>query len=461
MASIQIFAPTTQKSKETEQKNKRRKTSASNDDAEETKQDVLEKVKSFKDLKLAPWLVNQCRAMGINTPTPVQANCIPVILNGQDCIGYAKTGSGKTAAFALPMLQCLGTDPYGVYGLVLTPSRELAFQIGEQFHVLGSAISLREIVVVGGVDMMKQSLELSRLPHVIIATPGRLADHITNAHSISLNRVAVLVLDEADRLLSNSTLQDDLDVIFDALPKKRQTLLFSATKLENISHPILDGLEQPFEYEAESSTATVAELKQEYILMPSQVRLPYFINLLKHLDSSDSCIVFTSTCRSCEEITIVMKELEFECTSLHSEMSQANRLASLGKFRSGFVQYLIATDVASRGLDIAPVKMVINFNVPLDPKDYIHRVGRTARAGKYGRAVTLVSERDVALLQAVEAKTGVKMSGYHGLAEKDVLKTLNKINIARRKAALQLLESGFLEKRKKRKQRRAKAMKDA
>ena len=185
--------------------------------------------------------------------------------------------------------------------------------------------------------------------------------------------------------------------------------------------------------------------------MPSHVRYCYFFNVISKLPVGQSAIIFTSTCRSCEELALTLKEMDYPCVSLHSQMSQHNRLASLGKFRSGFIKYLVATDVASRGLDIAPVRTVINFNTPKAANDYIHRVGRTARAGRGGRAITMVSERDVSLLQAIEEKVGIKMPAYDALPEEEeVLKMLSKVNSARRAANLQLTEMEFGERKKKR-----------
>lgn len=326
---------------------------------------------------------------------------------GHDTYGVAKTGSGKTATFAVPILQRLAKDPFSVFAVVLTPTRELAFQIADQFAALGKPIGLRQATIVGGLDFVKQGVELTRRPHLIVATPGRLADHISSRGSFSLARVKVLVYDEADRLLQNESFANDLGTIVAALPKLRQTLLFTATPLQPDS-PFIAGLRKPLHsFTVRSATATVASLKQDYVLMPSHVRHCYFVSLVRDLTQSGSegsCIVFTSTCQSCAELALLLEEMEVPCAPLHSEMSQSDRLSSLGKFRSNYVRVLVATDVASRGLDIAPVKVVVNFNVPKAVDDYIHRVGRTARAGRGGRAVTLMSEHDVELIHAIENK---------------------------------------------------------
>lgn len=371
------------------------------------------------------------------------------LLEGQDCIACAKTGSGKTAAFALPMLQRLAKDPYGIFGVILTPTRELAFQISEQLRALGKPMGLRDAVIVGGLDMMKQAQELAHRPHIIVATPGRLADHLQSTDTVSLARVKVLVLDEADRLLTNSTLQTDLATIFAALPATRQTLLFSATMPKELPTNIT--LREPvFRYEAESATATVDQLVQEYLFIPSQVRHCYLLEVVKTLEAETTAIIFTSTCRSCAEIELVLRELDFRCVALHSMMPQSQRIGSLAKFRSGLIPILIATDVASRGLDIPTVKTVINFNVPKNPDDYIHRVGRTARAGRGGKALTLIGERDVELVHAIEARTGAAMTLCTTVDEKNVLAAMTEVAMARRAASLQMIEQGFDEAAKAR-----------
>ena len=271
--------------------------------------------------------------------------------------------------------------------------------------------------------MMQQSLDLAQSPHVIIATPGRLADHMANTSTVSFKRVQILVLDEADRLLGNESFEPDLDTIMERLPASRQTLLFSATPIEE-ECGVTNAMHKPvFQHTIDSSTATVAELKQEYVLMPSHVRHCYFMNVIEELDENHSAIIFTSTCRSCEELTLLLRELGTPCVSLHSQLSQKERLAGLSQFRSGYVKFLIATDVASRGLDIAPVRTVVNFNVPKAVNDYIHRVGRTARAGRGGKAITLISENDISLLKAIEDKVGVTMTAKESITEVEILKS--------------------------------------
>ncbi|XP_064390499.1 probable ATP-dependent RNA helicase DDX49 [Halichondria panicea] len=409
---------------------------------------------SFPSLGLSDWLVGQVNAVGIKDPTPVQVNCIPPILEGRDCIGCSKTGSGKTAAFALPILHRLSEDPYGVFALVLTPTRELAYQIAEQFRVFGSHIGLKDVVVVGGIDMMKQGLSLAKKPHIVIATPGRLADHLANTDTVSLKRIKFLVLDEADRLLDPS-FEEALEVIFDHLPKKRQTLLFSATLTDTIGRLREVATNEPFCWEAPREEATVEELDQKYVLMPAKVKDCYLIYLMEHLHNEEkkTLILFTPTCRSCQVYSILLRNLDYPCVALHSILSQSQRLASLNKFKSGHVRILVATDVASRGLDIPTVDVVVNVNIPASSKDYIHRVGRTARAGRGGLALSLVTQYDIDRLKSIEENIKTTLTEYDS-KESEVLKLLNSVNVAKREVEIRLGDTDFGERRKINKRKR-------
>uniref|UniRef100_A0A8C6PPK4 RNA helicase n=1 Tax=Nothobranchius furzeri TaxID=105023 RepID=A0A8C6PPK4_NOTFU len=376
------------------------------------------------DLGLSDWLVKQCKHLGINKPTPVQENCVPAILEGRDCLGCAKTGSGKTAAFVLPVLQKLSEDPYGIFCLVLTPTRELAYQIAEQFRVLGKPLGLRDCIIVGGMDMVSQAVELSNQPHIVVATPGRLADHIRSSNTFNMAKIKFLILDEADRLLEQgcTDFTKDLEVILGILPAKRQTLLFSATL-----------------------TDTLQELKMTY---KSKLKTKFWM-----FNS------FTQTCKFCQNsdsggiLTMMLQKFYFPTISLHSMMKQKQRFANLAKFKASVYKILIATDVAARGLDIPTVQVVINHNTPGLPKIYIHRVGRTARAGRNGVSITLVTQYDIHLVHAIEEQTNTKLKDYP-VKEKDVLKILTQVNVTRRECEIRLESTDFDEKKEinKRKQ---------
>ncbi|KAI8926742.1 P-loop containing nucleoside triphosphate hydrolase protein [Entophlyctis helioformis] len=398
--------------------------------------------KSFAQIGLNEWLVDALKALSIRQPTEIQQACIPHILNGRDVIGGAKTGSGKTAAFALPILQKLSEDPFGVFALVLTPTRELAFQIAEQFRVLGTGINLRQSVVVGGLDMMTQAIEMSRKPHVIVATPGRLVDHIrSSSNAIHFKRIKFLVLDEADRLLDDN-FAEDLEVILGELPKTRQTLLFTATMSDEIQALQESSTKPPFVYECAERYSTVDKLDQKYVLMSSNVRDAYLAHVVREMLNDKTIIIFASKGRTCETIRLMFKELGLKSTALHGQMSQNDRLGSLAKFKSGIVPILIATDVGSRGLDIPTVQVVLNYELPADATDYVHRVGRTARAGRGGLSLSFVTERDVAIVENIESKSKTKMTEFE-VPESDVLDILNEVNLAKRVASMQLLDNNF------------------
>ncbi|XP_026775339.2 probable ATP-dependent RNA helicase DDX49 [Pangasianodon hypophthalmus] len=406
---------------------------------------------TFASLGLSEWLVNQCKQMGISRPTPVQENCMPAILEGRDCMGCAKTGSGKTAAFVLPVLQKLSEDPYGIFCLVLTPTRELAYQIAEQFRALGKPLGLRDCIIVGGMDMVTQGLELSKKPHVVVATPGRLADHIRSSDTFDMKRLRFLILDEADRLLEQgcTDFTKDLEVILSIVPAKRQTLLFSATLTDTLQELKSIAMNKPFFWEHKSEVRTVEELDQRYILTPEKVKDAYLVNLIqKFQDEHDdwSIMIFTNTCKNCQILTMMLREFKFPAIALHSMMKQRQRFANLAKFKSNIFKILIATDVAARGLDIPTVQVVINHNTPGLPKIYIHRVGRTARAGRNGVSITLVTQYDIHLVSAIEEQIQAKLKEYP-VQEKEVLKILTQVNVTRRQCEIKLEATDFDEKK--------------
>ncbi|KDN50980.1 hypothetical protein RSAG8_00609, partial [Rhizoctonia solani AG-8 WAC10335] len=439
---------------------------------------------TFASLGVKPSLIASLDAMSIRKPTPVQVGCLPSIISGRDCIGNAKTGSGKTMAFAIPILQKLSEDPYGIYALVLTPTRELAFQISEQFVVLGGSLNLRTAVIVGGMDMMEQALELGRRPHVVVATPGRLVDHMdSNGDEWSLSRLKFLVLDEADRLLTD-TFAEDLAKILSKTPKERQTCLFTATwtpAVENLADATPQhGKQKPFVYRMTDSVETVGTLKQHYLLVPSHVREPYLFYALCNPPESIAhmrvappephkpshkpkkvnkafrppkidedavkqpppTIIFVSKPRTAAYLAKLLQTLGIRTTALHSRLKQRERLNSLNLFRSRVVAVLISTDVGARGLDIADVALVVNWDFPSAPEEYTHRVGRTARAGRNGMAISFVTERDEEKIHKVEARIGTSLTELI-LPEGKVLEGLNAVSTAKRIANMELHDSEF------------------
>ncbi|MCJ1284352.1 putative RNA helicase [Xylographa opegraphella] len=388
---------------------------------------VVDAKSSFASLEVCPWLVVSLAAMAIRRPTAIQKGCIPEILAGRNVIGGSRTGSGKTVAFAVPILQKWAEDPMGIFALVLTPTRELALQIFEQFQAISAPQALKAVLITGGTEMRSQALALSQRPHVVIATPGRLADHITTSgnDTISgLRRTRVVVLDEADRLLASGlgSMLPDVETCLSALPpsEERQTCLFTATVTPEVMalKALPRAKDRPPIYICEvdtgSSLAVPSTLSQLYLQVPLTYREAYLHILLltpRNL-ARKSVIVFCNRTATANLLERLLRGLEHRVTSLHSLLPQHERTSNLARFRASAARILIATDVASRGLDIPEVDLVVNYDIPRNPDDYIHRVGRTARAGRKGEAITMVGQRDVELVLAIEARVGKKMVEY-------------------------------------------------
>lgn len=365
---------------------------------------------SFAELGVVEELCSSCRQLGWSKPSKIQIEAIPIALKGKDVIGLAETGSGKTAAFALPILQSLLNSPQGLFALVLTPTRELAYQISEQFEALGSGIGVKCAVIIGGMDMMTQSIMLAKKPHIVIATPGRLVDHLENTKGFSLRSLKYLVMDEADRIL-NMDFEDEVDKILSIIPKERNTYLFSATMTKKVQKLQRASLQNPVKVEITNKYATVDKLQQSYIFIPQKFKECYLVYILNEL-AGNSFMIFCSTCSNTTRISIILRNLGLNAIPLHGQMSQNKRLGSLNKFKSNDYSILVSTDVASRGLDIPHVDVVVNYDIPTHSKDYIHRVGRTARAGRSGKAVTFVTQYDVELYQRIEFLIGKKLPKF-------------------------------------------------
>jgi len=412
---------------------------------------------TFRRLGLDRWLEEVCSSLGMKIPTPVQEACIPPILRGQDCIGSAETGSGKTAAFVLPILHALGRDPVASYALILEPARELAFQIAEQVRALGAPMGVREVVVVGGLDPVAQLTALSKKPHVIIATPGRLVEILQSTGSdrvLDLRRVRVVVLDEADRLL-DPAFEEELDLLFASLNSRRQTLLFSATITPSLEKIQRMNLDRVFRFSATArSLETVENLQQTYLFIPDRVKDCYLSYLLRKKYSEISTIVFVGRCDTCELVARTLTSLGIQSVALHSQIKQDARLGILNSFRNSVNRVMIATDVASRGLDIPWVGLVINYNIPSAPDTYVHRVGRTARAGRCGRAINLITQYDVDLVRVIEDKIDRKLELESGIIEREVLQSISEVFKARRVARLEMVDSGFMDRVDKRRKRK-------
>jgi ATP-dependent RNA helicase RhlE len=375
---------------------------------------------NFSELGLTPALLSACESLGYKTPTPIQSKAIPNILTGQDLIGCAETGTGKTAAFLLPIIQRISERSLpGVRVLVLAPTRELALQIEKNYKELNTAKSNRSVVVMGGTNIKTQIAELRRGANVVIATPGRLLD-LTERGAIDLSHIEVLVLDEADRMLDMGFLPA-IRRILALLPAKRQTLLFSATMSGDIEQLARSTMKQPklVEVSRRGSAATLVE--QTAYMVALESKTPLLLALLeKERQQFERVLIFTRTRRGAERISHILKARDHTVNRIHADRSQSQRETALRDFRNGRARVLVATDIAARGLDVEDVSHVINYDVPSAPEDYVHRVGRTGRAGNQGKAITIVAPVDELSMRAIERLTGqgvkrVVPEGFGGL----------------------------------------------
>ena len=362
---------------------------------------------SFSNLSLAEPLARAVADMGYESMTPIQAQAIPVVLTGKDVMGAAQTGTGKTAAFSLPLLQRLlkhenaSTSParHPVRALVLLPTRELADQVAQQVKLYAKYTNLRSAVVFGGMDMKPQTLELKRGVEVLVATPGRLLDHIEAKNAV-LNQVEYVVLDEADRMLDIGFLPD-LQRILSYLPKQRTTLLFSATFSPDIRRLANSYLNDPVTIEVAPPNATASNVEQHFYSVNDEDKRRALRQIVRQRGLTQA-FVFVNSKLGCARLARSLEHEGMKTTALHGDKSQDERLKALESFKKGEVDLLVATDVAARGLDIKDVPAVFNFDVPFNAEDYIHRIGRTGRAGASGLAVTFVSSNDGRLVADLE-----------------------------------------------------------
>jgi len=359
---------------------------------------------SFESLGLRPELLSAIAAQGYTAPTPIQTGAIPVIFEGCDLLAGAQTGTGKTAAFALPIVQRLGESPprqkrRAPRALVLVPTRELAAQVSEQMNAYARRLSLRSTMIYGGVTIQAQIERLHRGVDIVVATPGRLLDHAERG-TVDLSRIEFLVLDEADRMLDLGFI-DDIKKVAEYLPVKRQTLLFSATYSQSIKQLADELLDHPRRIEvARSNIAADAVAQAVYEVERSRKR--EMISFLIRNGGWNQVLVFARTRYGADKLTEELLYDGIKAAAIHSNKSQSIRTRTLAEFKRGELRVLVATDVAARGLDIERLPHVVNYDLPQVPEDYVHRIGRTGRAGEDGVAISLVSPEEKPLLVAIE-----------------------------------------------------------
>jgi ATP-dependent RNA helicase RhlE len=373
----------------------------------------------FSTLGLSDPIMQGVQAAGYTVPTPIQSLAIRPAVAGRDIIGLAQTGTGKTAAFVLPLLNTLaaGSAERGRHAppraLVLTPTRELAQQIHKAVDTYGRFLTLRSIAVYGGVDMTKQLKLISRGVDIVIATPGRLLDHIQR-HSIDLSAVRVLVLDEADRMLDMGFIRDVRNIIA-RVPADRQTMLFSATMPEEIESLASEVLRDPETVEAGERRNPVETIEQHFYSVQPDAKAALLVHAIEH-EKMESVLVFTRTKHGADKIARRLDRARISTAAIHSNRTQGQRDRALESFKRGAIRVLVATDIAARGIDVNGISHVINLDIPQQAEDYIHRIGRTGRAGAEGDAITFITREDAQYLRRIEKYTGkhIAVRSYPG-----------------------------------------------
>lgn len=354
------------------------------------------KTLGFSSLGIAPAILSKLEKLNYKNPTPIQQQAIPVAIQGKDLVGVAQTGTGKTLAFGIPMIQRLHNTKNR--GLVVLPTRELALQVDEVLRKIGSDMGIRTAVLIGGTAMWPQKKDLARDPRIIIATPGRLIDHLEQK-TLRLDDVTIAVLDEADRMLDMG-FAPKIHRIFQALPRDRQTMLFSATLPPEIVRVAAAQMKLPIRVEVAPSGTTAEKVTQEIFVIPKESKVQLVEKLLQQY--SGSTLIFTRTKFGAKKLSRIVREMGHTAAELHSNRSLNQRKDALEGFKFGKYRVLIATDIASRGIDVTGIELVLNFDLPTNAEDYVHRIGRTARAGAGGHAISLVTPDQRGELRDIE-----------------------------------------------------------
>ncbi|MGA9290014.1 MAG: DEAD/DEAH box helicase, partial [Anaerobacillus sp.] len=359
-------------------------------------------MKKFQDLGLSNTLIEAVNQMGFEETTPIQAGTIPLALEGKDVIGQAQTGTGKTAAFGIPMIEKIDTSLSHVQGIILAPTRELAVQVAEELNRIGQAKGVRALPIYGGQSIVHQIKALKKRPQLVVATPGRLIDHMERK-TIRLSEVSFVVLDEADEML-NMGFIEDIEKILKGVPNERQTLLFSATMPKRIALLAEKFMSKPETVRTKSKEMTVPAIEQHYYEVRDSKKFDILCRLLD-TQSPELAIVFARTKKRVDEVSEGLKKRGYMAEGIHGDLPQGKRDQVIKQFKDSTIDIMVATDVAARGLDISGVTHVYNFDIPQDPESYVHRIGRTGRAGKSGLASTFITPREYDHLKVIEKIT--------------------------------------------------------
>ena len=358
---------------------------------------------TFYGLGIAPAILKRLDALQFVQPTPIQYKAIPIGIRGEDLIGIAQTGTGKTLAFSIPMIQRISATKS--QGLVVCPTRELALQVEETLRKVGATFGLKTAVIIGGANMNNQVRSLKAKPHVIVATPGRLIDHLEQ-RTVSLSQMGILVLDEADRMLDMG-FAPQLKKIMAALPNQRQTMLFSATMPAKIAQIARQYMAKPLRVEVAPSGTTAEQVEQELFVVPRHQKMSLLEQLL--MEYKGTILVFSRTKHGAKKITRVLHKKGHTAAEIHSNRSLSQRRQALDGFKSGRYRILVATDIAARGIDVTEIELVINYDLPDNSEDYVHRIGRTGRAGNAGRAISFACPEQGRDVQAIEKLINIRL----------------------------------------------------
>lgn len=361
----------------------------------------------FDELGIESKIVKALNQMGFEEPTPIQEKCVPLVLEGKDIIGQAQTGTGKTAAFGIPLVQKVEENNRAVQAIILTPTRELAIQVAGEIRKIGKLKNIRPLPIYGGQLIGHQIRALNQGTQIVVGTPGRVLDHLRRK-TLSLDAVRTLILDEADEMLDMGFIED-IEKIVSSVPGDRQTLLFSATMPYEIKKLSQRYMKSPINVAIARGDVSVPLIEQRYYKILERDKLDGFCRILDQ-EEVELGIVFCRTKKGVDELTDTLQARGYMAEALHGDLSQAQRDKVMQKFRETSVELLIATDVAARGIDVENVSHVINYDIPQDPESYVHRVGRTGRAGKTGIAITLVTPREIKQLLAIQKQTKVKLT---------------------------------------------------
>ena len=408
-------------------------------------------VDSFDDMKLEKWIKKVIAYLSYKNPTIVQKYIIPEILNDKSVIAISKTGTGKTASFCLPILSELSKDPYGLYSIILEPTRELVIQVEEKLKLFSTGFNLRMCSIIGGEDYTTQLKELDKIPHIIIATPGRLVTFLENNYIKLVRNLKYFVMDEFDQLL-NDTIRPDIEKIIKFLPEDRKTLFFSATIVQtknelkkylgkndtgelyyynnnediNDEKEIKDDEDQKINNSNNSIPIKIKnkineDVDLKYILVPQKLKEHYLLYLLRNKYKETNCLIFVNHVKQCDFLYNLCKLFELKVSHLHSKMTQRNRREDLQKFKGSISRFLISTDLASRGLDIKQCDLVINFDMPHTSQTFIHRAGRTGRIGNKGLCISFVSQHDIELLNGIESELDADFKEIEDIDQDEIM----------------------------------------